>query len=617
MFIDNLRPYQRDAHDAVISFIRDCLDPVLIECPTASGKSWIAAAIANTINEMSGKKVLVLAPSEELVVQNREKYMATGNPASLYCASAGQKDLKHNVIFGSPLTVSNTLAKFGSNIAAIVMDEAHGITPTVIRIIEHIKKQNPLVRVIGMTATPYRLGTGYIYKHHYQHGQVEETVDPYFHTLAYAIPAKLLLDEGYLTRPVFEATGEHYDTSSLSMNRMGQWVGEDKAFEGKGRKTAAIVADVIEKSRNRRGVMLFAATVKHAHEIMASLPSHLSAMVTGETNKKERREIISCFKDKKIKYLVSIGALTTGFDATHVDVVALLRKTESPGLLQQIIGRGLRLDPLKSDCLILDYAENLDYHFPNGDVFAPDIRARRSGGSEGIQCVCPDCGGTNNFPARPNPDGFNIDAEGYFTDLAGFRIKTGNDQDFPAHLGRRCRNEILMRGYHERCSYQWTSKECPECGHHNDIAARYCSECKFELVDPNEKLKEIAAKMASDPYATRTSAVNSMQLRRHPGKDGKPDTLRVDVFIDEKPGEVSTWYSPNATSHFLMSKWARFSRDTWGEILTLDQALERRTLARSPTQLAFRKKEGTKFFEVVSFDYTVRVDGTSDVPQLV
>ena len=102
--------------------------------------------------------------------------------------------------------------------------------------------------------------------------------------------------------------------------------------------------------------MLFAATVRHAEEVMASLPPDLSAMITGDTPKGERASIIARFKARRIKYLVNVAVLTTGFDAPHVDVIAILRKTESVGLLQQIIGRGLRLHDDKRDCLVLDYA---------------------------------------------------------------------------------------------------------------------------------------------------------------------------------------------------------------------------------------------------------------------
>jgi DNA repair protein RadD len=101
-----LRPYQQAAFDAAITYIRKCYEPCLIEAATGAGKSHIIASIAEWVHSHSGKKVLCLAPSKELIQQNHKKYLATGNPASIYCASVS-KSLTHDVVFGSPRTVLN------------------------------------------------------------------------------------------------------------------------------------------------------------------------------------------------------------------------------------------------------------------------------------------------------------------------------------------------------------------------------------------------------------------------------------------------------------------------------------------------------------------------------
>src|SRR5690606_29456504 len=130
-----------------------------------SGKSIIIAMLASTLTTISkGKHVLCLAPSAELVTQNRAKYLATGEPASIYSASAGQKCLKHPVVFATPGTFKGKARAIGGKFCAVVLDEAHRITPTVRQIIEDMRASNPNLRVIGLSATPYRLGTGYIYQ---------------------------------------------------------------------------------------------------------------------------------------------------------------------------------------------------------------------------------------------------------------------------------------------------------------------------------------------------------------------------------------------------------------------------------------------------------------------
>ena len=117
------RDYQQEAHDAAIAWIKKCVDPCLIEAPTGSGKSIIVAMLANTIHKRSGKKILCLAPSKELVQQNHAKYLLTGEPASLFSASAGRKETKNFVVFGSPQTVVNSLERFGKQYAAVIVDE--------------------------------------------------------------------------------------------------------------------------------------------------------------------------------------------------------------------------------------------------------------------------------------------------------------------------------------------------------------------------------------------------------------------------------------------------------------------------------------------------------------
>ena len=209
-------------------------------------------------------------------------------------------------------------------------------------------------------------------------------------------------------------------------NKMGNFSAADvdRAYHGKGRLTSKIVADVIAQSANRKGVLLFAATIQHAHEIMESLPPELSAIVSGDTSKDEREIILMKFKSQTLKYLVNVAVLTTGFDAPHCDVVAILRATESMSLLQQIIGRGLRLSEGKQNCLVLDYAENIERHCPDGDVFNPTVKVSTTTDYDGeyLKARCPDCNGINEFIPRKNVDQFHIDEDRKSTRLNSSHI---------------------------------------------------------------------------------------------------------------------------------------------------------------------------------------------------
>lgn len=590
-----LRNYQDAACNATMEWVRKSIEPCLIELPTGAGKSLVVADLARRLYEISGgKSVLCIAPQKELVLQNREKYLLTGEPASVYSASAGSKCLRHPVVFGSPQTIKNAAHRLGSKYCAVIIDEAHGITPTIKFIIDKMKEQNPKLRVIGLSATPYRLGDGYIYAIDENDRPVFEgsTKNPYFKKLTYRLTAHYLINQDFLTKPFIGSINvESYDTSGLALNNMGKYnsADVDRAFVGHGRKTAAIVADVVNQSKNRKGVMFFAATIQHADEIMASLPPTNSKIVTGATKSKDREKIIESFKNQEFKYLVNVSVLTTGFDAPHVDVIAILRATESVSLLQQIIGRGLRLCDDKTDCLVLDYAENIDKHCPDGDLFNPEIKAGPSAKQgEPLTVVCPTCNGENQFGARPNDEGYNISQDGYFLDLDNNLIETDNGP-MPAHYGRRCQHQFIRpdgSGELDQCAHRWTFKPCPHCEAENDIAARYCVECKGEIIDPNDKLKADFKAFKKDPTQLQTDIVVDWTVRPTVSKSGK-NCIRVDYVTEYR--RFSIWYMPDIKGGKKYAEYQQFKESTFdGEFM--------------PKTVSYRKNAETGFYDIHGYN---------------
>jgi len=592
-----LRDYQQTSHDAIISWIRKTTEPCMIEAATGAGKSHIIAALAQTIHEMSkGKRILCLAPSAELVIQNSEKYALTGNPYSIFSASAGAKSLQHPVVFATPITVHNRIRKFGNQFAMVIIDECHGITPTIKKIIWAMREENPNLRVVGMTATPYRMGSGYIFAQWADGKPVpeHEADEPYFAACVDQITARQLIARGYLTKPVVgQIHAESYHTLDMKLNSRGQFdaADVDRAYVGLGRTTSDIIADVVAQARDRQGVMIFAATVQHAYECFASLPQELSAIVTGETPREERADIIACFKAREIKYIVNVSVLTTGFDAPHVDLIAMLRATESVGLLQQIIGRGLRVSEGKDDCLILDYAENIERHCPDGDVFDPTIKTAKSK-EEAIyvKCTCPTCEAENEFKARPNDTGYNISPSGYFCDLDGNLIPSEYG-DVPAHYGRRCGSKVLIAGQLVQCAYRWTAKQCPHCEADNDIAARYCAECKGEIVDPNEKLRAAFNEKKGDPTRRQTDKVLNWEVASTISQSGR-ECWRINV----------------TTPYRTFAFWV-FKAPTWSSGFT-DRAAFLGLGGKPPETITYQKDPNTKFYKVHA--YNRRAD---EIPQ--
>jgi len=556
-----LRDYQQEAVDAAINHMKTTLSSCLLELATGAGKSLIVSEIAKQINQISsGKRVLCLAPSKELVEQNRERYLKTGEPASMFSASAGRKCLKHPVVFGTPQTVLGSISKFGGDFAAVVLDEAHGITPTLIKIISQLKEKNDKLRVIGLTATPYRMKTGYIFRvwPDGKSNTEDKAANPYFDKLLYQVPAAHLIARGYLTKPVTESLDKAYDTSGLILKPTGKFDAStvSQAFEGKGRLTAEIVADVVQKSTYANGVMFFGASIQHANEICESLPPDQWRMISGETKKKEREKIINDFKLMRFKYIVNVDVLTTGFDAPHVDVVAILRSTESAGLFQQIIGRGARLFERKAFFSVLDYAKNIERHGLQDDIFTPEIKVSMA--SEGklmIGAQCPKCGFENEFAGRPNPENFEVDAQGFFLDLSGRRIEYEEGKHLPAHFGRRCQSYEVGKFGLEQCSHRYDFKECLECGHENDIAARRCKKCKVELVDPNEKLTIEFQKAKSSARVATSDKVINMSVQPWVSQSGG-NSLRVDITTEFRT--FPFWINPNSNNTKAVRKWREF-----------------------------------------------------------
>ncbi len=552
----SLRDYQQRAFNAAIEHLTSTTSSGVIDAATGAGKSHIIAALSSHIIKQSGLRVLCLAPSKELVEQNHHKYP---DVASIYCASAGSKCIEHDVVFGSPKSVINNIDDFGDQFCAVIVDEAHGITPTIQKIIAKLKGFNENMRVIGLTATPYRTGTGYIYEFDEDGVKVKESINPYFKKLICRVTARELIAKGWLTPPTTHAVEEAYSTSKLKKNNLGNFTDDSvrRAFEGKSALTKNIVNKVVALSHNRKGVMFFAATISHAKEIIKHLPADESTIITSETKKKDRTRLINLFKDQRLKYIVNVGVLTTGFDAPHVDVVAVLRATESAGLFQQIMGRGLRLFEGKLDCLMLDFAGNIERHGLEDDLFEPKIEGRAKKDRVEVPIPCPSCDHVNQFARRQDDEyvDLEVDEEGYFLDLAGKRIETEYGP-MPGHYGRRC-NGMVMDGYEiDQCPHRWSFKACPNCDADNDIAARRCVVCNVEIISPSDKLALEFKKMKKNPHVASTDKVIWCRFQMHHSKKDRI-SLMAEYKTDYRT--VTFWYHPGS------AQWTDLNKAVFGD----------------------------------------------------
>ncbi|WP_154203774.1 DEAD/DEAH box helicase [Vibrio harveyi] len=514
-----LRPYQADSVKAVIHYFRKHTTPAVIVLPTGAGKSLVIAELAR----LAKGRVLVLAHVKELVEQNHAKYEGYGLKGSIFSAGLGRKETDQQVVFASVQSVVRNLDSFKNQFSLLVIDECHRVpdekTSSYQKVITHLRELNPGIKVLGLTATPYRLGMGWIYQYHTR-GQVRTEESRFFRDCIFELPIRYLLDENFLTPArMMDAPVLSYDFSQLKPANTGRYkeAEMDMVIDKAKRATPQIVEQIIQYAKERKGVMVFAATVRHAQEIHGLLPEGETAIVIGDTPTPERDAIIQSFKNREIKYLVNVSVLTTGFDAPHVDLIAILRPTESVSLYQQIVGRGLRLSEGKSECLVLDYAGN------SYDLYQPEVGdPKPDSTSEIITIPCPACGFNNNFWGKLDSNGFLLE-----------------------HFGRRCQGyfEDDETGEREHCGYRFRAKYCGECGADNDIAARICHECDATLVDPDKKLKE--ALNLKDALIFECTEMDLSVFKSSDGKSQLKVTYSGETYQGEGNALVHEFWSLN------------------------------------------------------------------------
>ena len=486
-----LRPYQQDAVEFTLRHFRKSRDPAVIVLPTGAGKSLIIAELA----KIAKGRVLVLAHVKELVEQNYEKFTSYGLDAGIYSAGLSQKDVTGKVIFGSIQSVARASKNFFEDFSLVVIDECHRVNlesgTQYLEVLKKIWESNKMICVLGLTATPYRLDSGWIYQYNYR-GFVTSIQPKLFKKCIFELTLSDMIKAKFLTEPVqIDAPVASYDFSSLKLIPVSESfkLSEiEEILKDQSRITPVIIQNIVELSKDRLGVLIFTASVRHAAEILNYLPKGESALIVGDTPGEDRDKIVTEFKDRKIKYLVNVSVLTTGFDAPHVDVIAILRPTESVALYQQIVGRGLRLYPEKHDCLVLDYTG-----VPH-DIFRPHIFEKRPiEEAVPVKVQCPKCDRTNDFWGL-------VDSKGEVLE----------------HFGKNCAGAIENPETAELvpCGFRYRFQTCPQCGTENDIASGQCMQCGMIFVDDDAKIRD--AMSLKDAHVM------------------KPDTMVLEKKIDKK-----------------------------------------------------------------------------------
>ena len=566
-----LRTYQQEAVDRTLDYFRKRRDPAVIVLPTGAGKSLVIAELA----KIAIGRVLVLAHVKELVEQNHLKYESYGLHAGIYSAGLNQKDSEQKVIFGSIQSVAKAKDAFFKDFTLVVIDECHrvGLEPDsqYAKVITQLKLNNPRICTLGLTATPYRLGLGWIYNYALR-GELKTQELRFFKHCIYDLPLEYMISNQYLTPPVqVDIPVTSYDFSELIEGGNAYTMAQlEEALHQQRRLTPLIIKNIIDitESDQRQGVMIFSSTVKHAQEIMNHLPPGQARLVVGTTELSERDQIVHDFKQKAFKYLVNVSVLTTGFDAAHVDVIAILRPTESISLYQQIVGRGLRLDTDKKDCLVLDYTGM------GHSIFSPEIGEKKTASeSVAVQVPCPECGFINDFWGILDDDGKLLE-----------------------HFGRKCRGGHVNADNYELipCGYRFRFKICTQCSAENDISARDCRSCGCVLIDPDTKLKQ--ARLSKDAHVLTP---DSIEMLERVDKKGTP-YLQVKYYDYDAQFVAEMHYLNNPTSlkkfsiNFLRSHLRKPEQKV--HISSVSDAVKLRAQLRMPSFVIARKQG--KFWKI-------------------
>lgn len=394
-----LRDYQIEANDAVFDYLeKNETGNPLVVLPTGSGKSLCIAGLVSEVYQIDPKaKILILQHRKELISQNFQKLQALCSdnvPLGIYSAGLGKKQLHKRCLVAGIQSIFNVSYKLEA-VDLIIIDECHLMPPDgdgrYLTLIKDLQRRNPNMRVIGYTATPFRMKSGSLVGD-----------DGIFTDVAYSADIKRLIEDGYLC-PVVTKVGLRTPDLSELHTKGGEFVQAEAEELYTEQVSKSVISEFITYGKDRKSCLVFCSGVKHAEFFTKLLRQYgfTAEFICGDTPSLFRDQYIKQFQQGKIHFLVNVDVLTTGFDAPNVDCLLILRPTKSPGLYVQIIGRGMRIHANKADTLVLDFGGNIERHGPIDLIVVRKKAKRNKDGDieivsevttgQGKEKVCPKC----------------------------------------------------------------------------------------------------------------------------------------------------------------------------------------------------------------------------------
>jgi DNA repair protein RadD len=392
------RWYQDAAIESVFGYFGHKQGNPIIALPTGTGKSIVIAGFVRKVLELYSKqRILIATHVKELIEQNHARLLAAWPqaPAGIYSASVGRKDIAP-ITFVGIQTVAKRAAEFG-RVDLLLIDECHLVgdnsNSQYLKFIEGLKAVNPALKVIGLTATAYRLGMGMITEGHI------------FTDICFDLTDRQsfngLIAGGWIAPLISRKTQTELDVSEVHKVGGEYDQKELQAAVDKAPITAAALQEAYASGHDRKHWLVFASGLAHAGHIcdMLNLMGVPAAVVSGDLPKPERERILRDYKAGVYRAVVNNNVLTTGFDFPGIDLIVMLRPTSSPGLWVQMLGRGTRPLEGKENCLVLDFAGNTRRLGPINDPVIPKKKGKGGGGTAPVR-LCPECNSYSHASAR-------------------------------------------------------------------------------------------------------------------------------------------------------------------------------------------------------------------------
>jgi DNA repair protein RadD len=400
-----LRYYQEEAVQAPFDYFRTHKGNPIVAMPTGTGKSVvIGETIRRVFTGYAGQRILKVTHRKELIEQNYQKLLNLWPtaPAGIYSAGLGRKEIRP-ITYAGIGSIAKKAAELGK-INLVFVDECHTIGPkddtNYGNLFADLRAINPLIKIIGYTATPFRLGQGRLTDASLdKEGNIKM---PLFNHICYDLTNmeafNRLVAEGYLARLVPRRTYSEIDVSAVHIVGGEFDQSELQAATDKDAVTKKACDEICYFGADRRSWLIFATGIKHAGHVADELKSRgIDAhCVDSKMDSTVRDDLIAKFKAGKIRCLVNNDILTTGLDVPQIDMIAVLRATMSAALWVQILGRGTRPCTGKNDCLVLDFAGNTKRLGPINDPVMPRRKGAKGEGGVAPVKVCEACGVYNH-----------------------------------------------------------------------------------------------------------------------------------------------------------------------------------------------------------------------------